>query len=248
VPLQYVFAIAGAGAVEGSIRWWSRGHRAHHRYTDTELDPYDANKGFFWSHVGWMLVKPRRRPGAADISDLNNNAVIQWQHRWYLYLIVGMGFVVPTLVAGLGWGDWRGGFFYAGAGRLLFVHHVRLGELTLSLSGCFGSQKCLTQSTFCVNSLAHWLGDQPFDSKKTPRDHVVTALVTLGEGYHNFHHEFPQDYRNAIKFYQWDPTKWLILVCYYVCLRPGWMIPVNVARLTLGSAAGSCFGAQDLPQ
>jgi hypothetical protein len=66
------------------------------------------------------------------------------------------------------------------------------------------------QSTFCVNSLAHWLGDAPFDDKHTPRDHIITAFVTIGEGYHNFHHQFPMDYRNAIKSYQYDPTKWVI--------------------------------------
>jgi len=188
LPLQYVLAAWGAGSVEGSIKWWSRGHRAHHRYTDTDLDPYDAGKGLLWSHIGWMLVKPRRRPGTADVSDLSQNPVVKWQHRWYLYLIVGMGFVFPTAVAGLLWNDWRGGFFYAGAARLLFVHH----------------------STFCVNSIAHWLGDTPFDDKHSPRDHVVTALLTIGEGYHNFHHEHPQDFRNAIKWYQYDPTKWFI--------------------------------------
>jgi stearoyl-CoA desaturase (delta-9 desaturase) len=64
-----------------------------------------------------------------------------------------------------------------------------------------------------VNSLAHWLGETPFDDKHTPRDHVITALVTIGEGYHNFHHQFPMDYRNAIKWYQYDPTKWFIWVC-----------------------------------
>jgi fatty-acid desaturase len=69
------------------------------------------------------------------------------------------------------------------------------------------------QSTFCVNSLAHWLGETPFDDKHTPRDHLITALVTIGEGYHNFHHQFPMDYRNAIKWYQYDPTKWFIWVC-----------------------------------
>ena len=109
--------------MEGSIKWWSRGHRAHHRYTDTELDPYNAHKGFFFSHIGWMLIKPRRRPGVADVSDLSKSAVVRWQHRWYVYLILIMGFVVPTLVAGL-WGDFKGGFFYAGAARLCFVHHV----------------------------------------------------------------------------------------------------------------------------
>ncbi|KZT68880.1 delta 9-fatty acid desaturase [Daedalea quercina L-15889] len=195
-PLQYALATAGAGAVEGSIKWWSRGHRAHHRYTDTDLDPYNAHKGFWYSHVGWMIVKPRRKPGVADVSDLSRNEVVRWQHRWYLQLIIGMGFLVPTFVAGLGWGDWAGGFVYAGAARLCFVHH----------------------STFCVNSLAHWLGEAPFDDKHTPRDHVITALVTIGEGYHNFHHQFPMDYRNAIKWYQYDPTKWFIALMQKVGL------------------------------
>ncbi|KAK9680175.1 stearoyl-CoA 9-desaturase [Basidiobolus ranarum] len=99
-----------------------------------------------------------------------------------------MGFVFPTLVPGLGWGDWRGGFYYSAIARLVFVHHA----------------------TFCVNSLAHYIGEFTYDDKHTPRDHIITAFVTLGEGYHNFHHEFPGDYRNAIRFYQYDPTKWSI--------------------------------------
>ncbi|KAJ1301935.1 hypothetical protein OPQ81_000774 [Rhizoctonia solani] len=187
-PLEYFLALAGAGAVQGSIRWWSRGHRAHHRYTDTELDPYNAHWGFFWSHVGWMIFKPRRKPGVADVSDLAKNKVAQWQHRWYLWLMLTMSFGIPTVIPGLFWGDWRGGYFYAGVARLCFVHH----------------------STWCVNSLAHWLGESSFDDKHTPRDHLITALVTIGEGYHNFHHQFPMDYRNAIKWYQYDPTKWFI--------------------------------------
>ncbi|KAG5645500.1 hypothetical protein DXG03_005910 [Asterophora parasitica] len=187
-PLQYFLAIVGAGAVEGSIKWWSRGHRAHHRYTDTDLDPYNAHKGFAYSHMGWMMIKPRRKPGVADVSDLSKNDVIRWQHRHYLELILFMGFVFPTLVPWLLWGDAKGGYIYAGVLRLCFVHH----------------------STFCVNSLAHWLGEAPFDDKHTPRDHLITALVTIGEGYHNFHHQFPMDYRNAIKWYQYDPTKWFI--------------------------------------
>ncbi|KAF9003440.1 delta 9-fatty acid desaturase protein [Cyathus striatus] len=187
-PLQYLLACLGAGAVEGSIKWWSRGHRAHHRYTDTELDPYNAHRGFFYSHIGWMLFKPRRRPGVADVSDLSKNPVVRWQHRHYVTLILFMGFILPTIIPWLLWGDARGGYIYAGVLRLCFVHH----------------------STFCVNSLAHWLGETPFDDKHTPRDHVITALCTIGEGYHNFHHQFPMDYRNAIKWYQYDPTKWFI--------------------------------------
>lgn len=187
-PLQYFLALCGAGSVQGSIKWWSRGHRAHHRYTDTKLDPYSAHEGFWWAHVGWMLVKPRGKIGVADISDLSRNPVVKWQHDNYVLLMVIMGLVFPTLVAGLGWGDWKGGLLFAGAARLVFVHH----------------------STFCVNSLAHWLGETPFDNKHTPKDHFITALVTVGEGYHNFHHQFPMDFRNAIKWYQYDPTKWFI--------------------------------------
>ncbi|KEI42080.1 uncharacterized protein L969DRAFT_83942 [Mixia osmundae IAM 14324] len=187
-PLQYFLAFGGSGAVEGSIRWWARGHRAHHRYTDTDLDPYSAHKGLLYSHLLWMIVKPRRKPGVADVSDLSRNEVVLFQHRYYVPMLVFMGFVFPTLVAGFGWGDWRGGYFYAGAFRLLVVHH----------------------STFCVNSIAHYLGEAPFDDKHTPRDHVITALLTNGEGYHNFHHQYPSDYRNAIKWHQYDPTKWFI--------------------------------------
>ncbi|CAF1411684.1 unnamed protein product [Adineta steineri] len=186
--LRYILLTFGAGAVQGSAQWWSRGHRAHHRYTDTDLDPYSAHKGMFYSHIGWLIFKPRRKPGVADVTDLNHDPTIQWQHRNYISLAFFMSFVLPTLICGLGWNDYRGGYFFAGVLRLVFVHH----------------------STFCVNSLAHYLGDTPFDDRHTPRDHFITALVTLGEGYHNFHHEFPSDYRNALRWFQYDPTKLLI--------------------------------------
>ncbi|KAI1075618.1 delta-9 fatty acid desaturase [Whalleya microplaca] len=138
-----------------------------------------------------MVMKQNpKRIGRSDISDLNDDAIVVWQHRNFLKCVITMALVFPTLVCGLGWGDWMGGFIYAGILRICFVQ----------------------QATFCVNSLAHWLGDQPFDDRNSPRDHVITALVTLGEGYHNFHHEFPSDYRNAIEWWQYDPTKWSIWV------------------------------------
>jgi stearoyl-CoA desaturase (delta-9 desaturase) len=123
--LEYVLAVASAGAIQGTIRWWCRGHRAHHRYTDTELDPYNAQHGFWYTHVGWMLFKPRRKPGVADVSDLIKNKVVRWQSDNYSWLALLMAFGVPTVVAGVGWGDWKGGYFYAGVIRLVFVQHVR---------------------------------------------------------------------------------------------------------------------------
>ncbi|KAG4304712.1 hypothetical protein PORY_001765 [Pneumocystis oryctolagi] len=189
--LRIVMAMLGGGAVEGSILWWSRNHRAHHRYTDTDKDPYSVSKGLFYSHFGWMLIQQNpKNMGYSDISDLKADPVVMWQHRNYFNIFLLMGFLLPMFVAGLGWGDWRGGFFFSGICRLVFVQHA----------------------TFCVNSLAHWVGEQPFDDRHSPRDHIFTALATLGEGYHNFHHEFPMDYRNAIRWYQYDPTKWLIIL------------------------------------
>lgn len=190
-PLKVYLAACGAGAVEGSIRWWSHGHRAHHRYTDTEKDPYSVRKGLLYSHIGWMVFKQNpKRMGRTDITDLNEDPVVVWQHKNYLKCVIFTALVLPTIICGLGWNDWAGGFVYAGILRIFFIQ----------------------QATFCVNSLAHWLGEQPFDDRNSPRDHVITALVTLGEGYHNFHHEFPSDYRNAIEWYQYDPTKWSIWV------------------------------------
>ncbi|KAB8256624.1 hypothetical protein BDV32DRAFT_128798 [Aspergillus pseudonomiae] len=191
LPLRIYLAAAGAGAGQGSIRWWSRGHRSHHRYTDTEKDPYSAQKGFWYSHIGWMVLKQNpKRIGRTDVTDLDADAVVVWQHTNYIKSALFMCLVFPTLVCGLGWGDWLGGFVYGGILRVFFIQ----------------------QATFCVNSLAHWIGEQPFDDRNSPRDHVITAFVTLGEGYHNFHHEFPSDYRNAIEWWQYDPTKWSIWV------------------------------------
>ncbi|EGO59931.1 acyl-CoA desaturase 1 [Neurospora tetrasperma FGSC 2508] len=191
LPLKIVLAAGGAAAVEGSARWWSRDHRAHHRYTDTDKDPYSVRKGLLYSHIGWMVMKQNpKRIGRTDITDLNEDPVVVWQHKHYIKCVIIMALIVPTLVCGLGWGDYAGGFIYGGILRIFFIQ----------------------QATFCVNSLAHWLGDQPFDDRNSPRDHVITALVTLGEGYHNFHHEFPSDFRNAIEWWQYDPTKWCIWV------------------------------------
>jgi len=185
--------IGGTGAIQGSIRWWCRNHRLHHRYTDTPVDPYNARQGFLYSHIGWMLfTKDYNKVGTRqfDIADLESDPIVMWQNKYYGPLAFFIAFVLPPCIAGFGWGDWIGGYFFASILRIVIVHH----------------------STFCVNSLAHWLGDQPFAADQTPRDHFVTAILTFGEGYHNFHHEFPYDYRNAIKWYQYDPTKWTISV------------------------------------
>jgi len=197
---RFAFMLAGSSALEGSIKWWCGGHRIHHRYTDTPKDPYNAHGGFWYAHIGWMLIKPDPKQFTkSDIRDLNADPIVRWQHTYYLFIGPFMAFVLPTLVAGIFWGDWLGGYFYAGALRLVATHHT----------------------TFCVNSVAHFLGEASFDDERSPRDHILTAFLTFGEGYHNFHHEFPNDYRNGIRFWDYDPTKWLILALYHIGFASG---------------------------
>ncbi|TAQ86880.1 hypothetical protein B7494_g4795 [Chlorociboria aeruginascens] len=189
--LQAYLSIAGAACFQGSIREWCRDHRAHHRYVDTDGDPYSISKGFWYAHMGWLIFKPRPGSGKkhiVDVTDLDTNRIVAWQHSNFATLALIGGLAFPTFIAAVCWDDWRGGLVYSGILRIFFFQ----------------------QATFCVNSLAHWLGNQPYDDTNSPRDHLFTALVTFGEGYHNFHHEFPFDYRNGIKWNQYDPSKWAI--------------------------------------
>lgn len=199
-PVEFVLLAWGAAAFEGSVRWWGRNHRAHHRYVDTEKDPYAVHKGFWYAHIGWMVLKQdSRRAGRVDISDLNANKAVMFQHRHYLPIAVFFGFVFPLVIGTFGWGDFWGSLVYACFGRMFVVH----------------------QATFCVNSMAHTFGVQSYSKEHTSYDHVLTALVTFGEGYHNYHHEFPHDYRNGIRWYHYDPTKWVVrFLCYFgLCSR-----------------------------
>jgi len=187
--VEIFLALWGAAAFEGSARWWCRGHRAHHRYVDTEKDPYTVHKGFWHAHIGWMVLKQdQRKAGRVDISDLNAIWILQIQHKYYLTIAISIGYILPMMIAHFGWGDLWGGLIYAGFFRAVVVQ----------------------QATFCINSLAHTLGEQSFSTQHSSFDSVATALITFGEGYHNFHHEFPHDYRNGIKWFHYDPTKWLI--------------------------------------
>ncbi|KAF8728457.1 hypothetical protein AX14_006611 [Amanita brunnescens Koide BX004] len=190
-PLQVFLLCGGTSAVQGSCYWWARSHRSHHRHTDTDRDPYDSNRGLLWTHIGWVLFKSDLRSGPSDISDLRADELVQFQHRCYFPLAALFGYVLPTVIPALLWDDWLGGLCFSACFRLTVAHH----------------------SVFCINSIAHWLGNAPYDDLLSPRDHVLSAILTMGEGYHNFHHQFPTDYRSAFLWYQYDPTKWFISLC-----------------------------------
>lgn len=190
-PVVKLFTLLfGAAAFEGSALGWSADHRRHHKFVDHDDDPYDISKGFFHAHIGWLLFRTGPDTPLTWVRDLQKDRLAWWQHEHYVPIALGMGFVLPTLIGWL-WGGWEaalGAFLIAGVARIVFVHHM----------------------TFCINSLCHWIGSRPYSSKCTARDSMLMAFFTFGEGYHNFHHEFQYDYRNGVKPWQFDPTKWTI--------------------------------------
>ena len=196
--LQWFFAIGGAFALQNSALHWSSDHRVHHKFVDqNDKDPYSAQRGFWFSHIGWMLreYQSQRYSDYSNVRDLQNNPIVMWQHKHYLALVLLMNIGLPAL---LGWftGNIAGMLLMAGLLRLVVVHHC----------------------TFFINSLAHVWGSQPYTDKNTARDNGFLAVLTYGEGYHNFHHIFENDYRNGIKWWHYDPTKWLIKALSWVGL------------------------------
>jgi stearoyl-CoA desaturase (delta-9 desaturase) len=186
-PVRWALLTFGAATFQNSALSWSADHRAHHADTDGTGDPHAITRGAWFAHVGWLF---RRREASADVTrlkDLHAVPSIRIQHRFYLVFAIGVGLVLPMVVAAQ-WGDPWGGLLVAGFLRVAVM----------------------LQGTFCVNSLAHLIGTRRYDAHSSARDSFATALITFGEGYHSFHHRFPFDYRNGPRWWQFDPGKWLI--------------------------------------
>ena len=189
-PVKLYTLLFGAAAFEGSALCWSADHRRHHKFVDHDEDPYDISKGLFHAHIGWLLFRTGPDTPLTWVRDLQKDRLAWWQHKYYVPIAILVGFGLPTLIGWIYGGPVAalGAFLIAGTARIVFVHHM----------------------TFCINSLCHWIGDRPYSTDCTARNSVLMAIFTFGEGYHNFHHEFQHDYRNGVKPWQWDPTKWAI--------------------------------------
>ncbi|MEX0333964.1 acyl-CoA desaturase [Vibrio tubiashii] len=191
--LRFLFALGGAFALQNSALHWSSDHRIHHKHVDNnDKDPYSAKRGFWFSHIGWMLREYNANTfeNYSNCRDLQKDKIVMWQHKYYVPLSIATNFGIP-IALGLLHGDVLGMLLIVGVLRLVLSHH----------------------STFFINSLAHIWGSQPYTDKNTARDNAVLAVFTFGEGYHNYHHIFENDYRNGIYWWQYDPTKWLIKSC-----------------------------------
>lgn len=125
-PLRLFLVLAGGSAVQGSAYWWAKVHRSHHRYIDTDKDPYSAQRGFLFTHVGWIVFYTDVAPGGGvDLSDLHKDKILMWQHNNRALVWLLCGYILPTVIPGYFWGDWAGGLFYSTALRLTACYHVR---------------------------------------------------------------------------------------------------------------------------
>lgn len=194
LPLRVVLMLVNSMANQGSIYHWSRDHRVHHKHSETDADPHNATRGFFFAHMGWLLVKKHPDVVAAgkqlDFSDLEADPVVMFQKKLDPWFALFMCFVFPGLVCTL-WGDsfWHG-YWVAGALRYCWVLHC----------------------TWLVNSAAHFQGDHPYDPDMYPAENPLVAIAAIGEGWHNWHHKYPFDYA-ASEFgvsKQYNPTKMFI--------------------------------------
>jgi len=180
--------IAGGWALENTALKWASSHIRHHARCDQEEDPYNAQRGFWWSHCGWIFFSD---PYADEkySARLRRDPIVMWQHRYYVPIVLS-GLTLPFLVGFLynGWIGGLGCFLLAGVGRTFFV----------------------LNSTFCINSICHLWGSQPHGGSDSSRDSWWVSLLTFGEGYHNYHHTYQSDYRNGPRWYNFDPSKWLI--------------------------------------
>lgn len=176
-PLRLFLCLANSMAFQNDIYEWSRDHRVHHKFTETDADPHNARRGFFFAHMGWLMCKKHpevvRKGASVDMTDLLKDPIIRFQKRFYLTLVTLMCFVLPTWVPYAFWNEAVYKAFFIGA----------------------MSRYCVTlHCTWLVNSAAHLWGDKPYDKQINPSENLFATLMTVGEGYHNYHHTFPWDY------------------------------------------------------
>ena len=189
-PVKLSTLVFGAATFENSALCWCSDHRDHHKHVDHDKDPYNINNGFFHAHIGWIMFKHQPSSDLENVKDLAQDRLVMWQHNNYIAIALIASFLLPTFLGFL-WNGWigaLGALLIGGVARVVAVHHM----------------------TFCINSFCHFIGNQPYSTKNSARDSAIMALFTFGEGYHNFHHEFQSDYRNGVKAWQFDPTKWSI--------------------------------------
>jgi len=198
--VRSILMVANSVANQGSIFHWARDHRVHHKFSETNSDPHNALRGFFYAHVGWLLLKKGpdviKAGQTLPVDDLLADPVVTFQRKVDPWWNLMWCFVIPTVIP---WHYWNenllASFLVCGALRYILVLHA----------------------TGMVNSIAHKIGHRPYDPSINPRENFWVAFCALGEGWHNWHHKYPYDYATS-EFgilSQINPTKLFIDTCAF---------------------------------
>ncbi len=185
--IEAILLFFGTLSLEGSVLKWSFQHRIHHRFVDTEKDPYSIRKGFWYAHILWIFQDKCEKIDESVVPDLMSNKLVMFQNKYYPILAVLSNFIV-FIAIGLVFNDYFASFVFGFLLRTFIVHHF----------------------TWFINSLAHTWGSKSYSKEHSAVDNFLISLVSFGEGYHNYHHSFASDYRNGILWFNFDPTKWII--------------------------------------
>jgi stearoyl-CoA desaturase (delta-9 desaturase) len=181
LPLKMLLCIFQTLSLQNHIYDWATYHRVHHKYVDTDADPHNSRRGFFFSHVGWLFIEPRpnvaEKYKSIDFSDLEADPVVMIQKKYYhVFFAPVIGFLLPAVIP---WYFWNESF-----------------ETAFFVSTMLRYAMC-TNITFLVNSWAHIFGSRPYDKNIYPTESPTVAVLTGGEGWHNYHHTFPWDYKTG---------------------------------------------------
>ncbi|KAI1283770.1 Stearoyl-CoA desaturase 5 [Halotydeus destructor] len=193
LPLRIMSMLAQTVAGQNCIYIWSRDHRVHHKWSDTDADPHNTKRGFFFTHCGWLMRKKHPelmvKSKTLDFSDLLADPVVKFQKDYYYQLYIVFALILPVCIPVYAWSEsWVTAFLLPFVMRYLITLH----------------------GTWFVNSAAHMWGDRPYNKDLAAVENRWVSVLTNGEGYHNYHHQFPSDYRASEDGHGWNGTKYFI--------------------------------------
>lgn len=196
-PLRLFLTFCNTLAFQDAVVDWARDHRVHHKYSETDADPHNANRGFFFSHIGWLLCRKhpdvKEKGKGVDLSDLYSDPILRFQKRHYIVLMPLVCFVLPTVIPWYFWGESLHNAWFV-SGLLRYCVNLNI--------------------TWLVNSAAHFWGHKSYDKNINPAENNTVSFLTGGEGFHNYHHTFPWDYKTAeLGNYVFNDTTGFINLC-----------------------------------
>jgi stearoyl-CoA desaturase (Delta-9 desaturase) len=179
---QFVLAAMAQTTAQKSVLWWAANHRDHHLHSDTELDVHSPRHfGFVYSHLGWIFARRHETTNFARVADLAQYPELMWLHRYELAPPFALAL---ACFAAAGWPGLIVGFFWS----TVAVYHA----------------------TFSINSIAHVAGRRRYVTGDDSRNNWLLAIFTMGEGWHNNHHAFQSSARQGFRWWEYDPTFYLL--------------------------------------